>query len=388
MMKTFRIALGTDHGGFSDKNLIRDQLAASGHLVVDCGTYQGESTDYPIFAGRVAELISMGHVDFGIILCRSGIGMTLVSNRYSGVRAALVTSPDTARLCRTHNNANVFVYGSDHNAFDCAELVEVFLASEFEGGRHARRVDLIHLLDKPADSLVAMVVAIRHGELSWLQGNATEINPSLISPNGFQGVVLENFAPASDAAAIRGLVEALEGVQAAKGNRSGFLSIPYSGEAEKLSLWYAGFKNSESGMMANVLIRLEKDAGEFTCCLERAMSSGIGVHFSGVISVDDLKDLLEIRNREAQSRLDKGLEVHDSNVFVEIHSENQEQVALPQQSNGLWNALRTLAQEANYGLNSASLNRAGLPPVILCFRSNNALEPFQRQSVRIESVTG
>ncbi|MDX1971376.1 MAG: RpiB/LacA/LacB family sugar-phosphate isomerase, partial [Candidatus Sumerlaeia bacterium] len=69
MMKTFRIALGTDHGGFSDKNLIRDQLAASGHVVVDCGTYQGESTDYPIFAGRVAELVSMGHVDFGIILC-------------------------------------------------------------------------------------------------------------------------------------------------------------------------------------------------------------------------------------------------------------------------------------------------------------------------------
>ncbi|MDX1972980.1 MAG: RpiB/LacA/LacB family sugar-phosphate isomerase, partial [Candidatus Sumerlaeia bacterium] len=325
---------------------------------------------------------------FGIILCRSGIGMTLVANRYSGVRAALVTSPDTARLCRTHNNANVFVYGSDHNAFDCAELVEVFLASEFEGGRHARRVDLIHLLDTPADSLVPMVVAIRHGELSWLQGNARDINPSLIGPNGFHGVILENFAPTSDSVAIRGVVEALERVQAAKGNRSGFLSIPYSGEAEKLSLWYAGFKNSESGMMANVLIRLQFGGSDYSGCLERAVSSGIGVHVCGVGTTEDLQAVLNLRNREAQNRLDKGLEIHDSHVFVEIDSENPEQVALPQQSNGLWIALRTLAQEANYGLNSASLNRAGLPPVILCFRSNNALEPFQRQSVRIESVTG
>lgn len=155
-MNSLRLAIGTDHGGFDAKNDVLETLREKGYPVIDCGTYSSDAADYPIFAGRVAELVSQGAVDFGILICRSGIGMSMVANRFHGVRAGLVTSPDTARLSREHNNANVIVMGSDHMSYSFMELLDIFLSTKFEsGGRHERRVNLMNDLDSdlPAEQL-------------------------------------------------------------------------------------------------------------------------------------------------------------------------------------------------------------------------------------------
>lgn len=171
---TLRIALATDHGGFAAKNELAEALSKEGYHIMDCGTYKSDSTDYPIYAARLGAAVSQGKVDYGILLCRSGIGMSMVANRYQGVRAALVNSEITAELSRTHNNANVLVMGSDHMNASFLKLAQIFLTSDFEGGRHARRVGQIDVLDQIIDAHSDNGHSRYHGQSVWTQKLITE----------------------------------------------------------------------------------------------------------------------------------------------------------------------------------------------------------------------
>ena len=137
-----RIAIGSDHGGFAQKEQLRAWLAGLGHVVEDCGCHSDDSVDYPDYAEKVARAVAAGTADLGILVCGTGIGMAIAANKVAGVRAANVTSVEFARLAREHNDANVlalsgrFVDLADNERIACA-----FIETEFAGGRHARRVE-------------------------------------------------------------------------------------------------------------------------------------------------------------------------------------------------------------------------------------------------------
>lgn len=136
-----KIAIGADHAGFLLKEKLRDELRAAGHEVIDAGTTSTESVDYPDFAEKVSEYVSTGAVDKGILVCFSGVGMSIAANKVIGIRAALGTGPDEVGFMRKHNDANVLAIGAHFTDEDTAKkMTEVFLSTEFEGGRHARRV--------------------------------------------------------------------------------------------------------------------------------------------------------------------------------------------------------------------------------------------------------
>ena len=144
-----RIALGADHAGFHVKETIKKFLADSGYDVDDVGTQSEESVDYPDFARRVAEKVAAGQAQLGILACGTGMGMAITANKVAGIRAATAHDATTARLAREHNDANVLTLGGrivdDARAL---EIVREFLAAQFAGGRHQRRVDKINDLDQ------------------------------------------------------------------------------------------------------------------------------------------------------------------------------------------------------------------------------------------------
>lgn len=142
-----KIAIASDHGGFELKNALSEHLKAAGYDVLDLGTHTPASVDYPDIAQKMAEEIKNGTVKKGILLCGTGIGISIAANRFPFIRAALVHDAFGARLCREHNDANVLVLGGRTTgaevAFDCARI---FLTTDFLGDRHARRVEkLSHL---------------------------------------------------------------------------------------------------------------------------------------------------------------------------------------------------------------------------------------------------
>lgn len=163
-----RIAVGTDHGGFHKKKDLVHYLAKRGFMVLDCGAYTAEASDYPIYAQRVAHAVSGGAADFGLIMCRSGNGVAIVANRFPGVRAGIAGTPETARLARAHNAANVLVIGIDHIDEAPEKLLAAWLEAEPEGGRHARRVALIGDIDRMLDSSLATHKMLQMGQSVWL----------------------------------------------------------------------------------------------------------------------------------------------------------------------------------------------------------------------------
>jgi ribose 5-phosphate isomerase B len=143
-----KLAIASDHAGYALKEKLRQGLKDAGHEVVDCGTSSAESCDYPDFAAPVANDVAQGVADRGILVCSSGIGMAIAANKVSGVRAVPVRSRDEARLAREHNDANVLTLGAKYlDEPGAMELIEVFLHTEFAGGRHARRVAKIAQLE-------------------------------------------------------------------------------------------------------------------------------------------------------------------------------------------------------------------------------------------------
>src|SRR5438552_11226547 len=144
-----KISIGADHAGFLLKERLRLKRLADGHQVADRGTDSEQSCDYPEFAAAVARDVAAGLSERGVLVCGSGVGMSIAANKISGVRAALGTSEDQVRLTRAHNDANVLALGARSlDADAAARMVDAFLQSNFQGGRHARRVDMIAGLER------------------------------------------------------------------------------------------------------------------------------------------------------------------------------------------------------------------------------------------------
>ncbi len=143
------IAIGSDHAGFPLKQVVKSWLEEHGYEVDDLGTYDTKSVDYPDYAAAVAHAVAEGKADRGILICGTGIGMSMSANKVPGIRAALCTDVYTARMSRRHNDANVLCMGARVIGPGVAEsIVEAWLSEEFEGGRHARRVGKINALDE------------------------------------------------------------------------------------------------------------------------------------------------------------------------------------------------------------------------------------------------
>src|SRR5438270_9777622 len=139
-----KIAIGSDHRGYDAKRRIVTLLQSTGHEVLDVGPQRADSVDYPDFAFQVAKAVSEGRVDRGILVCGTGIGMCIAANKVRGVRAAPCHDSITAEMSRRHNNANVLCLSADLLGDELIDrMIRIWLETEFEGGRHARRVDKI-----------------------------------------------------------------------------------------------------------------------------------------------------------------------------------------------------------------------------------------------------
>jgi ribose 5-phosphate isomerase B len=147
-----KIAIAADHAGYSLKEAIRERLAAEGHDVVDFGTDSQESTDYPDYAYTVSERVASGEAERGILVCSTGVGMSIAANKVNGIRAALAMNGESVALTRQHNDANVLAVGAKFTAPDeAAKLVDIFLNTPFDGGaRHARRIEKIAAMEPTA----------------------------------------------------------------------------------------------------------------------------------------------------------------------------------------------------------------------------------------------
>lgn len=142
------ISIGSDHGGFALKETIKAHLEGQGHTVNDCGTYSLDSCDYPIYGKAAAQAVADGTCDRAIVVCTTGIGISITANKVKGVRCALCGSEAQAEMTRRHNNANALAIGAAITGELVAlRIVDTFLNTDFEGGRHARRVALISAME-------------------------------------------------------------------------------------------------------------------------------------------------------------------------------------------------------------------------------------------------
>ena len=144
-----KIALGSDHGGYALKRDIIQLLEKLGHEYKDFGCYSTESCDYPDFGEAAARAVASGEYDYGIVICTTGIGISITANKVKGIRCALCADSLSAELTRRHNDANMLAMGAGMVGPNLAErIVDVFLSTGFEGGRHARRVGLITQMEE------------------------------------------------------------------------------------------------------------------------------------------------------------------------------------------------------------------------------------------------
>jgi ribose 5-phosphate isomerase B len=144
------VALGADHAGWELKEALKSWLMEAGYQVLDFGTHSPDAVDYPDYAQQVGEAVAVGKVDRGVLVCGTGIGMTMAANKIPGVRAALCGDTFTSRMSREHNDANVLALGGRLTDADmgCA-ILKVWLETDFAGGRHARRVNKLMELEGP-----------------------------------------------------------------------------------------------------------------------------------------------------------------------------------------------------------------------------------------------
>jgi len=148
-----KIAIGSDHAGFCLKEDVIEFLKGLKHDIVDCGTYNTESVDYPDFGEKVSRMVSAGEVERGILICGTGIGMSMVANKFPNVRAALCNDLFSAKMSRLHNNANVLVLGGRIIGKDLAsEIVRTWMSTAFEGDRHMRRLNKIKKIEESLNS--------------------------------------------------------------------------------------------------------------------------------------------------------------------------------------------------------------------------------------------
>lgn len=139
-----KIGIASDHGGFELKEYLKEYLKKSDIEVKDFGTDSEESVDYPIYGERCARAVANGEVERGVVCCGTGIGISIAANKVAGIRCALCTDENMARLSRQHNNANVLALGGRTTSNeDAQKILDAWLTTEFEGGRHQRRIDMI-----------------------------------------------------------------------------------------------------------------------------------------------------------------------------------------------------------------------------------------------------
>lgn len=139
-----RIAIGNDHAAVALKNEIMEYVQSLGHEVVNFGTDTNESVNYPVYGEKVARAVAAGEFDCGILICGTGVGISLAANKVRGIRAAVCSETTTARLVKQHNNANIICFGARIVGGELAkDIVKTYLEAEFEGGRHATRVGMI-----------------------------------------------------------------------------------------------------------------------------------------------------------------------------------------------------------------------------------------------------
>jgi ribose 5-phosphate isomerase B len=143
-----RIAIGADHRGVELKQFIIKLLNQMGHSYQDFGTNTADSVDYPDIAQKVAEKVAAGDFELGILICDTGIGMCIAANKVKGIRAALPYDAFSARRARQHNDANILCLGAREPQDTVLEIVEAFLSTQFEGGRHQRRIDKIRAIEE------------------------------------------------------------------------------------------------------------------------------------------------------------------------------------------------------------------------------------------------
>ncbi len=142
-----KIAIAADHGGFELKGVLIEYLKEKGYEMVNLGTDSADSVDYSDYAEKCADAVLNTDVDFGIVVCGTGIGISIAANKIDGIRCALVHSPETAALAKQHNNANIISLGGRTTSDELAKkIVDSFISAKFEGGRHQRRVDKIMAL--------------------------------------------------------------------------------------------------------------------------------------------------------------------------------------------------------------------------------------------------
>ena len=143
-----KISLGCDHGGYALKEHIKAYLESKGHEVVDCGTYSTDSCDYPIFGEAAARKVQSGECERGIVICTTGIGISIAANKVRDIRCALCSEPLSAEMTRRHNNANTLCLGGRVVGPGLAcQIVDAFLDHEFEGGRHQKRINKMMALE-------------------------------------------------------------------------------------------------------------------------------------------------------------------------------------------------------------------------------------------------
>jgi len=144
-----KIAMAADHGGFELKNILIGYLEEKGHTILNLGTDSPESVDYPDYAKLCCEKVVSKEVDFGILVCGTGVGISIAANKIDGIRCGLCPSKEIAALVKQHNNANVIALGGRFTSpEDAKDIVDSYMAAEFEGGRHQQRIDKIMALEK------------------------------------------------------------------------------------------------------------------------------------------------------------------------------------------------------------------------------------------------
>ena len=139
-----KIAVASDHGGFALKEKVKEHLIERGFDVEDLGTHSEESVDYPVYGKACGEAVASGKADLGVVVCGTGIGISIAANKVKGIRCGLCTSVEMAHLTKQHNNANILALGGRTTEPELAfKIVDEWLDTEFEGGRHQRRVDML-----------------------------------------------------------------------------------------------------------------------------------------------------------------------------------------------------------------------------------------------------
>lgn len=143
-----KIAMAADHGGYELKNILKEYLEGKGHTVTDFGTNSPDSVDYPDFAKLCCEDVISGNADFGILVCGTGVGISIAANKVKGIRCGLCPSEQIAALVKQHNNANVIALGGRTTEPELAKkIVDAYMSAEFEGGRHQMRIDKIMAIE-------------------------------------------------------------------------------------------------------------------------------------------------------------------------------------------------------------------------------------------------